>query len=234
MGTVLVCHGAWSAGWAWKKVRPLLHSAGREVFTPTCTGLGERAHLAHPLVDLETHIADILAVIEAEALENILLVGHSYGGMVATGVADRVAGRIRHLVYLDAFVPTDGQSLRDLAGTASPAAPVAGWLIPPNPPSPDTTPEDLAWTQPRRRHQPARCFTQPLRLSGAVELLPRTYIHCTRKEGHDVFRQFADRARRDPAWRFHALDASHSPNVTAPEALAALLLDIAAEAPPRG
>ena len=227
MTTYLICHGAWSAGWAWKKVRPLLQSAGHEVFTPTCTGLGERAHLAHPLVDLETHVEDILAVIDCEDLRDVVLVGHSYGGMVATGVADRVAERVRHLVYLDAFVPEDGQSLRDLVGDSPPAAPVAGWLIPPNPSPPDTAPADLAWLTPRRRHQPARCFTQAIRLSGAVARLPRTYVHCTRKEGPDVFRQFADRFRADPAWRFREMDASHSPNITAPEALAALLLELA-------
>jgi pimeloyl-ACP methyl ester carboxylesterase len=227
MATTLICHGAWPAGWAWKKVRPLLRAAGHEVFTPSCTGLGERAHLAHPLVGLETHIQDVLAVIDCEDLRNILLVGHSYGGMVATGVADRVPERVRHLAYLDAFVPGDGESLNDLVGRAPPAAPAAGWLIPPNPPAPDTAPEDLAWTTPRRRHQPARCFGEALRLSGVTQPFPRTYIHCTRKDGPDVFRQFADRFRDDPAWRFLEMDASHSPNVTAPKALAAILLGLA-------
>jgi len=139
MATYLICHGAWSGGWSWKKMRPLLRAAGHEVLTPSYTGLGERAHLAHPLVDLETHIEDILAVIATEDLRDIILVGHSYGGMVATGVADRVPDRVRHLVYLDAFVPADGQSLQDLVGAAPVAAPVDGWLIPPNPPAPDRT-----------------------------------------------------------------------------------------------
>jgi pimeloyl-ACP methyl ester carboxylesterase len=224
--TYLICHGAWSAGWAWKKVRPLLRAAGHEVFTPTYTGLGERAHLAHPLIDLETHIQDVLGLIACEALDAFVLVGHSYGGMVATGVADRVPEKVRHLVYLDAFVPEDGQSLADLVGAAPTAPPVEGWLIPPNPTPADTTAEDLAWITPRRRHQPARCFSQPIRLSGATRTLPRSYIHCTRKEGPDVFRQFADRFRDDLAWRFQAMDASHSPNVTAPEALAGVLLAV--------
>ena len=111
MATFLICHGAWSAGWAWKKVRPLLQAAGHEVFTPTYTGLGERAHHASPAVDLEIHIKDVLAVIEFEDLRDCILVGHSYGGMVATGVADQVPARVRHLIYLDAFVPGNGQSL---------------------------------------------------------------------------------------------------------------------------
>ena len=136
MATYLICHGAWSAGWAWKKVRPLLRAAGHEVFTPSYTGLGERAHLAHALVDLETHIIDMLAVIRCEDLTDFVLVGHSYGGMVATGVADRVPERVRRLVYLDAFVPLHGQSLSDLVGRAPTAAPLEGWLVPPNPPAP--------------------------------------------------------------------------------------------------
>lgn len=228
MATYLICHGAWSGGWSWRKVTPLLRAAGHDVFTPTYTGLGDRAHLAHPLVDLETHIQDILAVIECEALRDIRLVGHSYGGMVATGVADRVPDRVRHLIYLDAFVPEDGQSLSDLVGSAPPAEPLAGWLIPPNPPAPDVTPEDLAWTAPRRRHQPARCFQQKLRLTGAAPPpFRRTYIHCTKKDGPDVFLPFADRIRRDPGWGFRAMEASHSPNITAPESLAALLIECA-------
>src|SRR3954470_13976150 len=227
MATFLICHGAWSGGWSWRKVRPLLRAAGHEVFTPTYTGLGERAHLAHPLVDLDTHIQDILAVIECEDLSDFILVGHSYGGMVVTGVADRVPERVRHLVYLDAFVPGDGQSLSDLVGEVPRAAPLEGWLLPPNPSAPDTSPEDLAWTMPRRRHQPVRCFTQKLRLTNATPAFPRSYIHCAKKIGHDTFQQFADRFRGDTAWRFHALDASHSPNITAPESLAALLLAMA-------
>jgi pimeloyl-ACP methyl ester carboxylesterase len=146
--------------------------------------------------------------------------------MVATGVADRVPDRLRHLVYLDAFVPGPGQSLDDLTGQPMPPTLVEGWLRPPLPSPADTAPEDMAWLTPRRRHQPTRCFSQKLALTGAGQGVPRTYIHCTRKEGHDVFRQFADRFRDDPAWRFRAMDASHSPNVTAPEALATLLLGL--------
>jgi pimeloyl-ACP methyl ester carboxylesterase len=228
MGCFLVCHGAWSGGWSWKKMRPLLRAAGHEVFTPTYTGLGERAHLAHPLVDLETHIQDVLAVIEAEDLHDIHLVAHSYGGMVGTGVADRMPARIRHLIYLDAFVPADGQSLQDQVGGGAPRNAVDGWLIPPNPAPSTTPPEDLAWAVPRQRHQPARCFTQPLRVADPAPPFARSYIHCTRKDGHDPFRPIADRLRHAPGWGSYTMDASHSPNITAPEALATLLLQLAA------
>ena len=222
MATYLICHGAWSAGWAWKKVRPLLRAAGHAVFTPSYTGLGERAHLAHALVGLETHIIDILAVMRWEDLHDVILVGHSYGGMVATGVADRAPERIRHLVYLDAFVPGSGQSLNDLTGRVPEAQ--HGWLVAPNPPAPDTAAEDLAWTAARRMPQPARCFSEKLHLANGEPGFARSYIHCSKKVGPDVFAQFAERFRAAPGWNFHDLPESHSPNITAPEALVELLL----------
>jgi pimeloyl-ACP methyl ester carboxylesterase len=114
MATFLVAHGAWQAGWAWKKMRPRLRDRGHELITPTYTGLGERAHLARPEVDLETHIADVLGALHYEDLRGVILLGHSYGGMVATGVADRAPDRLAQLVYLDAFVPRSGQALVDL------------------------------------------------------------------------------------------------------------------------
>src|SRR5262245_30293539 len=230
MATFLICHGAWSAGWAWKKVRPLLRAAGHEVFTPTYTGLGERAHLVSRSVTLDTHIADVLGVIEAEDLNDIVLVGHSYGGMVATGVADRAGERIARLVYLDAFVPESGQSLFDMLPAAErdrrsgdSAANGDGWLLAPNPPPPDTAPEDVAWITPRRRWQPVATFAQPIALKGSGARPPRSYIYCTRITPEDTFGQFARRFRSDPAWTFFEIDASHSPNVTAPEALVRIL-----------
>ena len=114
MATIVLAHGAWSSAWAWKKVRPLMAAAGHQFFTPSYTGLGEREHLADPSNDLDTHIRDVLGVIEAEELNDFVLMGHSYGGMVATGVADRARDKISQLIYLDAFVPKNGQSLSDL------------------------------------------------------------------------------------------------------------------------
>src|SRR5580658_7891344 len=111
--TIVLAHGAWSAAWAWKKVRPLMAAAGHELFVPTYTGLGERAHLASPDNDLDTHIQDVLGVLQFEDLRDVVLIGHSYGGMVATGVADRAPEQIAQLIYLDAFVPRDGQALAD-------------------------------------------------------------------------------------------------------------------------
>ena len=119
MATFVVAHGAWSAGWGWKKMHPLMSTRGHRLITPTLTGLGERGHLAHPNIDLDTHITDILGVLEFEDLTNVSLIGHSYGGMVATGVADRARKRIAQLIYIDAFVPDDGDSVIDLLPAAA-------------------------------------------------------------------------------------------------------------------
>jgi pimeloyl-ACP methyl ester carboxylesterase len=229
--TFLVCHGAWSAGWAWKKMHPLMAAAGHRLVTPTYTGLGERAHLANPSIDLETHIEDVLNVIKYEDLRDIVLVGHSYGGMVATGVADRARDRVTQLIYVDAFVPGDGQSLFDLNKVAvqKRADSGDGWRVPPNPTPPDTSPADQEWLSTRRVHMPIKCFETALKLQGGALTLPRSYIYATRITPADTFGPFARQAKGDPAWRYYEIDASHSPNVTAPEALMALLAKIAAE-----
>jgi pimeloyl-ACP methyl ester carboxylesterase len=234
MATFLIAHGAWSAAWGWKKMRPLLQARGHALYTPTYTGLGERAHLASREVGLETHIADVLGTLEFEDLRDVVLVGHSYGGMVATGVADRARARLRRLVYLDAFVPRDGQSLLDLLPAdvrerMREAARTAGdgWRVPPNPVPPDTSETDLAWLMPRRVMHPLRAFEEPIRLTGPEGAAPRAYIYCTRIAPGDVFGPFAERARREAGWQYLELEASHSPNVTAPEALAALLEKLA-------
>ncbi len=226
--TFLVAHGAWSAGWTWKKMRPLMGAAGHQLITPTYTGLGEREHLANPSIDLETHIQDVLGVIKYEQLDRFILIGHSYGGMVATGVADRVPERISRLVYLDAFVPIDGQALFDLVSPASAqrmrdsARDGDGWRVSPNPVPPDTPPEDVKWIQPLRVPHPLRTFETPLKLRAGDTRIPRTYIYCKRTNPEDPFRRFAERARHE-RWSYREIDASHSPHITAPEALQALL-----------
>ena len=233
--TFLVAHGAWSAGWAWKKMHPLLSTGGHRLITPTYTGLGDREHLASPSNDLETHIQDVLAVIKYEDLRNVVLIGHSYGGMVATGVADRARERIAQLIYLDAFVPKNGQAMVDLVPPQARqqmqdrVKAGDGWRVPPNPTPPDTSEADAKWIAERRLPQAFKCFEMPLRLSGADITLPRSYIYCKRIAPGDTFRQFAERAKSEAGWRYYEIDASHSPHVTAPEALAALLQAIVAE-----
>jgi pimeloyl-ACP methyl ester carboxylesterase len=235
MASVVLAHGAWSAAWGWKKMRPLFRAAGIEFFSPTYTGLGERSHLARPDIDLSTHIDDVLAVLEFEDLRDVTLIGHSYGGMVATGVADRAADRLARVIYLDAFAPRDGQSLFDLVGPKTEAAMRGGadkagdgWRIPPINPPADTSPEDLAWTGPRRRPQPIKTFEQKLRLT-RPSTLPRHYIYARKNAPGDVFRQFADRARSEAGWTCHEIDASHNPHITCPDVLMALLTQIMAD-----
>jgi len=205
-------------------------AAGHEFLAPSYTGLGERAHLARPENDLDTHIQDVVGVLKFEDLRNVVLIGHSYGGMVATGVADRARKRVAQLIYLDAFVPDDGQALIDflpperrqrLLDSVNAGD---GWRVAPNPIPADTSEEDAAWIAKFRMPQSVRCFQQPIHLQAKVTL-PRSYIQCMRYADQGPFGQFAARARRD-GWPLYELDASHSPNVTAPDALVELLQKI--------
>jgi pimeloyl-ACP methyl ester carboxylesterase len=205
-----------------------------EVFTPSLTGLGERSHLATPEVGLETHIQDVVNVLFYEDLNDVILVGHSYGGMVVTGAADRVSERISKLVYLDAFVPSDGQSIRDLerSSGAEPEAfapePV-GWLIPPITVyrSVQSESDEGAWLAARRSQQPRKTFEDGIRLTGAVDTLPRTFIYCRQSAPGDMFGQFARRARSEAGWTYLELDANHAALGTAPEEVSTMLLGIA-------
>lgn len=233
MTTFVVAHGAWGAGWVWKKMHPLMNARGHRLITPTLTGLGERAHLARPDIDLDTHIADILGVLQFEGLTSVNLIGHSYGGMVATGVADRARKRIAQLIYLDAFVPNDGDSAFDLLPEATRAqrqsgasGSADGCRMPPGPMPPDTPAEDRAWCEPLRVPQPVKTFEQKLKMQGGALTLPRHYIYCKRSPPDDRFRPFYERAKRE-AWGAHEIDASHNPHVTCPETLADLLSRIA-------
>ena len=214
-------------------MHPLMAAAGHRLVTPTYTGLGERAHLADPSIDLETHIQDILNVIQYEDLRDIVLVGHSYGGMVATGVADRARDQVAKLIYIDAFVPEDGQSLLDLNEVAAPrmrelaTSAMAGGCRPIRPAGYATGRRRMAHRTPcQYADQMFRDETQTARRRAglAAQLYLRQAHHTG---GH--FRSFAARAKGDAAWGYHEIDASHSPNVTAPEALMALLQQISAE-----
>ena len=230
IGTYVLVHGAWHGGWCWAKVARLLRDAAHEVYTPTLTGLGERAHLARPEVDLETHIQDVVAVLEREELRQVTLVGHSYGGMVITGVAARAAARIGHLVYLDAFVPEAGRSLLDYVGERAAAMREAvqahgdGWKLPSFPPERFgvTSQRDTEWLNKHLGPQPFRTFEQPLPAAGG-ERLKRTYVYCS-KPAMGAFDQFAERLREDRKWTFHDAKIGHDAMVTAPGELAKILM----------
>ncbi|MEN3269746.1 alpha/beta fold hydrolase [Pseudonocardia sp.] len=231
MTTFVLVHGGWHGGWSWRRVAPLLRAEGHEVHAPTLTGLGDRFHLARPDTGLAMHVEDVITVLELDDLRDVVLVGHSYSGVVITGVAQRCGERIGELVYLDAFVPQPGQALLDLvrperrdfylsagdeAGGIMPDPETAmdGWAV--------TDPADRAWVRPRLRPQPVRAMSDPLPPQPVPDL-PRSYIHCTVKPGTDTFTGFAATAREDPSWRFDELATGHDAMVTAPAELAALL-----------
>ena len=226
--TFLVAHGAWSAGWAWKKMHPLMRSAGHRLLTPTYTGLGERAHLASPSNDLETHIQDMLGVLKYEDLRDVVLLAHSYGGMVATAVADRARDRIAQLIYLDAFVPKNGQSLTDLVpppvrqAMQDSVKSGDGWRLAPNPSPPDTSEADSAVD---RRASPG-AIVQVLRDAGAARGRAHAAAQLHLLQAHRARgRVCAVRGARknESGWRYFEIDASHSAQITAPEPLMALL-----------
>jgi len=235
MATFVIVHGAWSGAHAWRWVRPLLRAAGHEVVTPSLTGLGERAHLATPGTNLDTHIADVTATLHFEDLSDVVLVGHSYGGMVIAGVADRAPERIARLIYLDADAPLDGQSEFDLmpaeerAGYEEGARTRGdGWRVPPPfpDPLPPGLPEEVAWAVARMVPHPLATMTQPLRLSHPEPAVPRTYVYCTEGKQDEPVPPYLERVRSDPSWGFVELTATHTAHVTAPEKLAAALLEL--------
>ncbi len=186
MATFVLLHGSFHGGWCWQKVALLLRQAGHVVYTPTLTGLGERSHLATPQTGLELHIQDMLQVFEFEDLRNVVLVGHSYAGIVMAGVAEHISQRLARLIYLDAFIPHDGKSAFDLLGpvmeTAWSQMAVSrgdGFLIPPISAMEIgiTDPADAAWVQSRLTPMPLLTHQQPVHLaSSQARQLPRTYI----------------------------------------------------------
>lgn len=234
MATYVLCHGGWAGGWQWHTIPSLLRAQGHVIFTPTYTGMGERIHLAHPDIDLDTHITDIENVIKFEQLADVILVGYSYSGMVITGVADRIPGQIAHLVYLDAFVPEDGESLADLLGAEmmSQIKAVAeqvgeGWKVPhiPDPGKPG---------DPRFILHPLKSALQSVRLQNQAALsLPRTFIFCTEDKdtmlmGRSIV-QAAQMAKASSQWRYYELHTDHNPIENTPAELSELLVKIAGQ-----
>jgi pimeloyl-ACP methyl ester carboxylesterase len=186
--THILVHGAWHGSWCWKRVRAALQSAGHNVFTPTLTGLCERSHLNSAAVDLSTHIADIVNLIKWEELSDVVLCGHSYGGAVIGGVADRVSDRIGALIYLDAFVLENGQCLFDTypAGLRNAQIEAArqageGWKIPPiTAEAPGVDAKDRDWVDRQCTMQPLATFQQPIHLTGAINRIKNViYILAT-------------------------------------------------------
>jgi pimeloyl-ACP methyl ester carboxylesterase len=241
MATFVLVHGAWAGGWVWRKIIPLLRAAGHDVYATTATGLGDRVHLAGPAVDLDTYITDVVNVLAFEELTGVTLVGWSYGGMIITGVADRVPERLAALVYLDAAVPADGQDSYDAEPSPAearatdraaaeaagmpgflPVAPYADWL---GSMMPD--PHDRAWVFAKLVPQPLATCTQPIRLGNpAAAAVPRVFVFCTEGKGDAGDDQTVARVRSAPGWQYRELAGNHLAPINAPQATAEVLLSL--------
>lgn len=222
--------GAWHGGWCWSRVAPLLRAAGHEVFTPTLTGVSDRAHTLHPGVGLATHVDDVVRLLDAYDLTDVRLVGHSYAGQVVAGVAQRRPGRLALRVHVDGFVPEDGEAAIDMlpsgvAGHYRESVRDAGfgWLVPPRSLTTlgVTDSADVEWLTPRLTPHPWAAYTEPVRTGTAAAAVPARYVDCT--DWLAVFAPHAERAR-GLGWDVRTLATGHEAMVTAPEGLAELLL----------
>jgi pimeloyl-ACP methyl ester carboxylesterase len=247
MATFVLVHGGWHGGWCWQKVIPFLAAAGHEVYAPTLTGLAERAAELSPAIGLDTHIQDVVGLLQEKNLQGVILVGHSYGGMVITGVVDQVPERIAHLVYLDTFVPRDGESM---AGVL-PLLPYVlrreaqaygdGWRVDSHGTYGVTTEPDRSWLLSKVTPQPLKTLEQPLHLKNPaiVSTKPRTHICCASRGPFSSFRQHlqvyraipylgGQRAHRptEAGWRLQQLPTGHDAMITMPRELADLLLEV--------
>lgn len=238
--TFVLVHGAWHGGWCWSRVAARLRERGHAVYTPTLTGLGERRHLISPQVNLDTHVEDVVNLLQFEELERVVLVGHSYAGIVISGVADRVPQRLRQLVYLDALLLEPGKSLfsdfppavveqrlkaiRETGGGVGAAAalPPAAFGV--------KDPADAAWVARHLTPQPVGTYLQPLLLKAPLgNGLTKTYIECT-GDPIATLEPTKARVRADAGWQLRTLATGHDAMVTAPAALSELLTDLAASA----
>lgn len=233
MATFVLVHGSWHGGWCWRFVAPLLRSKGHEVYTPTLTGLGQSLHLLNYGADLATHIKDITNLLFYEDLSKIILVGHSYAGMVITAVAAEVPQRLQQLVYLDAYVPFAGESEIDLWPAEERVAALddiaAGRTLrkPPAPPILGVTdPKMVAWLAARLTPQSLTTYDRPAPLENPLgSALARKYIHCTQGPYAARMAKFAARAGTK-GWEVRELATGHDAMLTAPKDLAELLCEL--------
>ena len=217
--TFVIVHGAWGGGWAFKEVERLLRADGHTVYRPTLTGQGEKVHLANPDINLTTHVTDVVNVILWEDLHDVVLVGHSYGGAVITGVADRVPDRIKHVVYLDAAILNDGESFNDAFGRGPLTNVVDGFIPPGRTAASKPIPHDVP--------HPAKTLTEPLHLQNqdAVKRIPTTYalfVALGGKTAEAPFFRFYQRAK-ERGWTLLTLASDHNAQWSHPKELVALL-----------
>ncbi|WP_250511067.1 alpha/beta hydrolase [Caballeronia sp. GACF4] len=238
--TFVLIHGAWHGGWCWRFVADKLIARGHRVFAPTLTGLGERRHLLEAATSLDVCIADINNLIDAEELLNIVMVGHSFGGLVASGVADRMPHAIRSLVMLDALLVDNGQAAFDvlppevvrerMESVQASDQPLA---MPVNGLKGTGIPEDharAAWVQRRLTPHPLATYTTPLDLQHPLgNGLPCTYVHCT-NPSYETLEPVRERIKGLPAWNWETIDTGHDAMVLAPDLLVDLLEKLASNA----
>jgi len=232
---MVLVHGAWHGAWCWHRVLPLLRQAGVRTHAITLTGVGERAHLMSPSIGLDTHVQDVMGLIQAEELQRVVLVGHSYGGMVITGVADRLQrespGRLTRLVYLDAVVPLPGESWSSGHRPETRRARLEGAMAsggmsipPPDAKAFGLSGADRDWVNRRQTPQPLKVYEQALEFDAArVAALPRCFIDCNRPALPTIEPSRA-RVRQAPGWQVLEMATGHDPMVSAPRELAQLLL----------
>lgn len=235
MATIVLVHGAWHGGWCWRRVSDLLRTKGHDVYTPTLTGLGERSHLLTQEVDLDTHITDVANLLKFEDLQDVVLCGHSYGGMVITGAMDQEANRIAALVYLDAFLPANGDSAMnhvakgaDVQNRKLATEQGDGWRMPT--PSMEmmgvVEQADIDWVQPLLVEHPLKTFEQPISLTGEPDNASRHYILASDRDATH-FAEVHARLVDEPDWLTYDLHTGHDVMVTMPAELAEILDDIA-------
>jgi pimeloyl-ACP methyl ester carboxylesterase len=231
--TFVLVHGAWHGGWCWRRVADRLRGSGHIVFTPTLTGLGERAHLMRAGIDLATHITDVVNVMKWERLVDVVLCGHSYGGMVISGVAEQMEPAIRSIVFLDAFVPKNGEAAEDLTSAAvresARAAQQRGDTgMPPRPAEAfGVNAADRAWVDGLCVPQPLGTFTEKVALTGAYGRIARkSYIRAASYVNPGFDRALAA-AKADPSWRTYAVPCGHDVMIDMPERLTEILLEAA-------
>jgi pimeloyl-ACP methyl ester carboxylesterase len=231
--TFVLVHGSSAGGWCYRRVADLLEQAGHKVYAPTLTGLGERSHLMSGLITLDTHITDVVNVIRWENLQDFVLVGHSYGGWIVSGVAEQAEGKISSIVFLDAFMPENGQRVLDTnsprsraeideaqkkAEVSRPAPPASVWKV---------NAKDQAWVNEKFTAQPVGVAFTPIRLTGARDRVPKkTYV---RAKGYDNpnFESYYAKARSDRSWRTYEMPCGHEVMIDMPERTAEILLEVA-------
>ena len=231
--TFVLIHGAWHGGWCWRRVSDLLERQGHKVFTPTLTGLGERSHLLRAGINVSTHVTDVVNVLKWEGLSNVVLCGHSYGGMVISGVAEQMASAISSIVFLDAFVPENGEAVVNLTAPAvmdaMKAAQQKGEIgVPPRPAEAfGVNPADRAWVDAKCVPQPIGTFAEAMTITGAREGIgKKTYIRAA-SYANPGFDKALARLKTDKSWRTYDVPCGHDVMVDMPERLAKILVEVA-------